>query len=651
MVYVFKCKCCTANLNVEEGMHIVECDYCGTKQTVPSSRDENIQNLFNRATTLRLKAEFDKAEQVYERIIQADEEQAEAYWGLILCKYGVEYVDDPKTLKKIPTCHRTSYESIIADPNYELTLKYAYGQQKVLYELDAKAIDKVQKNILAAAQNEEPFDVFICYKETDSNGKRTQDSVVANDIYHQLTQEGFKVFYAAITLEGKLGSAYEPIIFSALNSAKVMLAIGTKPEYFNAVWVKNEWSRFIKINKDDRSKLLIPCYKDMDAYDLPDEFAHLQAQDMSKIGFINDIVRGIKKLVEKKQEIATTVVVRETNTQLDNLLKRAQLSLENGEFDKAKGFAEQALNIDVENGQAYIIELLCDTKSKGLQQLAEKYPLSLIETNNNYKNALRFSVGDTKNKLEDLSKYLQLAEIKKLSLIKDEDYINVKRELNKLKGFTPAEKFLADLENQRNKQLAKAAHKSLELGTINIDYYLKRITDEKLKRELISKRQGILSKKKKRKIVIIVLICFSILFYTIFGVSSCVARKGVKLSDGESYYSVTGLDNENSTSVTIPSKYFGLPVIGIDGYAFSGCSALTSVTIPDSVLRIGYGAFKDCRGLTKIIIPDSVTDIDSHAFEGCNNLTIYCETETQPKKWSKYWNSSNCPVVWGYTGN
>jgi tetratricopeptide (TPR) repeat protein len=216
-------------------MHIVECDYCGTKQTVPSSRDENIQNLFNRATTLRLKSEFDKAESIYERIIQADEEQSEAYWGLILCKYGVEYVEDPKTMKRIPTCHRTSYESVIADENYKLTLKYAYDDQKPLYEADAKAIDTVQKNILAAAQNEEPFDVFICYKETDSNGKRTPDSVIANDIYHQLTQEGFKVFYAAITLEGKLGSAYEPIIFSALNSAKVMLAIGTKPEYFNAV--------------------------------------------------------------------------------------------------------------------------------------------------------------------------------------------------------------------------------------------------------------------------------------------------------------------------------------------------------------------------------------------------------------------------------
>ena len=104
------------------------------------------------------------------------------------------------------------------------------------------------------------------------------DSVIANDIYHQLKQEGFKVFYAAISLEDKLGKEYEPYIFSALNTAKVMLALGTKPEYFNAVWVKNEWSRFLKIMKKDRSKLLIPCYRDMDPYELPEEFAHLKAK-------------------------------------------------------------------------------------------------------------------------------------------------------------------------------------------------------------------------------------------------------------------------------------------------------------------------------------------------------------------------------------
>ena len=369
MAIVFKCKCCANNIDVEEGARIVKCPACRTKQTVPSSRDENIQNLFNRATTLRLKCEFDKAEEVYERIIQADEEQYEAYWGLILCKFGVEYVEDRRTETRIPTCHRTSYESIVADENYKLALKYALDEDQIaIYKADAQEIDKIQKGILEVAQNEDPYDVFICYKETDADGKRTPDSVIANDIYHQLTQEGFKVFYAAITLEGKLGSAYEPIIFAALNSAKVMLAIGTKPEYFNAVWVKNEWSRFLKMNKDDRNKLLIPCYRDFDPYDLPDAFAHLQAQDMSKIGFITDLIRGVKKVMERSVEKPTTVVVNQVaNVQIENILKRLKIAVEDGEWNDAKRFVEQILNIDAENSDAYLYSLLIrlELRNKG----------------------------------------------------------------------------------------------------------------------------------------------------------------------------------------------------------------------------------------------------------------------------------------------
>ena len=390
---LFKCKMCGGDLEIAEGVTIAECEYCGTKQTVPKAMDENLQNLFNRANTLRIKSEFDKAEKLYEKIIQADITQSEAYWGLILCKYGIEYVDDPATFKKIPTCHRASYDSIIADDDYRSALENADMSQRAIYEEQAKEIDRIQKDILALAQKEETYDVFICYKETDADGRRTQDSVIANDIYYQLTNEGFKVFYAAITLEGKLGSAYEPVIFAALNSAKVMLSIGTKPEYFNAVWVKNEWSRFLKIIKKDRSKLLIPCYRDMDAYELPEEFAHLQAQDMAKIGFINDIVRGIKKVVKKDDPKQNTVVketvVATTNATVAPLLKRAFMFLEDGDFAKADDFCEQVLNQDPENAQAYLGKLMAELhvrKQESLQDQAESF-----DGKNNYQKTIRFA--------------------------------------------------------------------------------------------------------------------------------------------------------------------------------------------------------------------------------------------------------------------
>ena len=69
------------------------------------------------------------------------------------------------------------------------------------------------------------------------------------------------------------------------------------------------------------------------------------------------------------------------------------------------------------------------------------------------------------------------------------------------------------------------------------------------------------------------------------------------------------------TSITIPNS-----VKTIDNYAFSGCSGLTSVTIGNSVTSIGNYAFRDCTGLTNVTIPNSVTSIGESAFSNCSRL-------------------------------
>lgn len=91
-------------------------------------------------------------------------------------------------------------------------------------------------------------------------------------------------------------------------------------------------------------------------------------------------------------------------------------------------------------------------------------------------------------------------------------------------------------------------------------------------------------------------------------------------SNGVSY-SVTGIGTCTDTDVVIPAKYEGLPVTLIKNYAFSGCSSLTNITIPDSITSIGAYAFPSCSGLTNITIPDSVTSIGSSAFLYCSSLT------------------------------
>ena len=74
-----------------------------------------------------------------------------------------------------------------------------------------------------------------------------------------------------------------------------------------------------------------------------------------------------------------------------------------------------------------------------------------------------------------------------------------------------------------------------------------------------------------------------------------------------------------AADVTIPSRYKGIPVTAI-GYAAFFNSAVTSVTIPDSVTSILDDAFVNCPNLTNISIPNSVTSIGFSAFRSCTSL-------------------------------
>ena len=392
---IIKCKMCGGDIEISADKTFGTCEYCGSTMTLPKTDDDQRLSLFNRGTHLRRNGEFDKAAAIYERLIGENDADAEAHWNLLLCRYGIEYVQDPASGERIPTCHRASFDSILNDVDYQAARKYSDGVARSLYEKEAQRIAALQKDILAISQKETPFDVFICYKESDENGKRTKDSALAQDIYYQLTDAGYKVFFARITLEDKLGQEYEPYIFAALHSAKVMVVVGTKPEYLNAVWVKNEWSRYLALMRTDRSRLLIPCYRDMDPYDMPEELSMLQSQDMGKIGFIQDLIRGVKKVVDaaKPQEAAaetvkeTVVVHNEGGSNVQALLDRGQMALEDGEWEKADEFFEQVLNQDTKCGAAYLGKFLARVQCRSAKVYADAYIEDVKAEAPNEKNA------------------------------------------------------------------------------------------------------------------------------------------------------------------------------------------------------------------------------------------------------------------------
>ena len=412
---ILRCKMCGGDLMLTEGASTAECEFCGSIQTVPKVDDEKKLTLFARANRLRIACEFDKAAGIYESIIADFPEEAEAYWGLVLCKYGIEYVDDPATGKKIPTCHRSSFESVMEDSDFEQTLENADGTARRVYREEAKQIEEIRKGIIAVSANEEPYDIFICYKETAENSDRTLDSVLAQDIYDALTDKGYRVFFSRITLEDKLGVEYEPYIFAALNSAKIMLAFGTDYEYFNAVWVKNEWSRYLKLMAKDKSKYLIPCFKGIDAYDMPKEFARLQAQDLGKVGATQDLLRGIEKLLPTQitSAVQPVVLTQTANPTTAPLLERAYMFLEDSEWENATAYFERILDLEPKNALAYLGKFLAESQLP--QKSALKTYGEVYVENNNYKKARKYASPELNSELDA---YLRFAHEQKL----DEEY-------------------------------------------------------------------------------------------------------------------------------------------------------------------------------------------------------------------------------------
>ena len=373
---IIKCKMCGGDMEISADKTFGTCEYCGSTMTLPKVSDEQRAAAFNRGNHFRRAGEFDKALGVYERIVAEDDTDAEAHWCCALCRFGIDYVEDPATYEWLPTCHRASFDSFLEDVDYLAALEHSDGITRRQYQKDAAKIAEVQRGILATSQNTEPYDVFISYKELDANGERTRDSVLAQDIYYQLTEQGRRVFFSRVSLEDIPGTQYEPYIFAALNSAKVMIVVGTSAENLNAVWVKNEWSRYLAMMRKNKSKLLIPCYRDMDPYDLPEPLAVLMSFDMGKIGFIQDLTRGVNKVLDagaqkKEEPVRETVVVKsEGGANTEALLKRGYMALDDRSWSDAKSYFDRVLDMDAECGAAYFGLFLSDKQCSTADEYA-----------------------------------------------------------------------------------------------------------------------------------------------------------------------------------------------------------------------------------------------------------------------------------------
>lgn len=417
MSVVYKCKECGGEIEPQEN-GLGKCLYCGAVQTLPKEKDDKIQNLLNRANDFRLNCDFDRAIFEYEEVLKLSETEPEAHWGSFLSKYGVEYVKDNMTFTYKPTLHRISSISVFDDVDYQATIKYADSISAIQYKKDAENIETVMKELLLLSANQEPYDVFLSYKEIDDlTRQRTDDSYLAHDLYNELTAQGYKVFFAPKSLGVGL---YEPKIYSAIISSKVMIVLGTQAKYFDAVWVKNEWSRFAELIDNGEQKVLVPVFKNMEAGQLPNRLAKYQAYDMANMTFLPSLLNILSTAVNHRSQVKFN---KDASAE-EAYLERGFLALEDRNFSQAESFFENVLNLNPHNSQAYFGKLMVEIGITKQEQILTS-PKYLSEYKN-FEKAVRFADQQLKTTL------LQYEQNVKLIIMKRE-YITLTHKLNNVK--------------------------------------------------------------------------------------------------------------------------------------------------------------------------------------------------------------------------
>ena len=395
------CRCCGGVLNVTSALAV--CEYCGATNFVSDTAGKYINQL-NRANKLRQEKEYDNALRIYDNILSENIPSADILWLRTLCEYGIEYVPDPISSKYFPTLHRIKDESILNYYSYLDALKLCNEEQRAILEKEATEINRIQTEYLEIAKNEAPYDVFICYKETDEDtNETTEDVAYCSRLYEILTKTGYKVFFARETLQNKLSVDYEPYIFAALKSSKVMAVIGSKSEYFTATWVKNEWSRFLKqMEKDPNKQIFFACD---DPNELPRAFSLKQAQLLSNPNAMEILAKNIINYLAnilkagKNGNAAKNAPAYLNLNSPEALLNKAKKHLMQKNFAAVYSDISDLLQINPAMSEAYWVRLLANVHHNEENIIYAKADLAKDE---DYEKAIAFAGSIEKQKYEEI---------------------------------------------------------------------------------------------------------------------------------------------------------------------------------------------------------------------------------------------------------
>ena len=140
----------------------------------------------------------------------------------------------------------------------------------------------------------ENIDVCICYVDSDAGGRRTKDSIIAQEVYRKLEGNGINTFYERVSADGMSGDDLIYARYSAIYQAKVILVLGESVDNFS--FIEKEYSDVLS------EKTVIPFCVDISPDKIPKMFSAKQAVNYTTIGWEKDLIKGINRLLGKDEK-------------------------------------------------------------------------------------------------------------------------------------------------------------------------------------------------------------------------------------------------------------------------------------------------------------------------------------------------------------
>lgn len=375
---VFKCPNCYGT-NYKEEKGITLCKSCGSKfQSLRFNfGSKESSQLYFEAVNKRTTLHFDEAGEILDELISKNPEISEYYYQRLLCKLGVSFVDEDNS-RKI-TISRLSNLKITDMDDYKKAIDKASSEEiKEEYKQAFAEIEKIRQKAIEVSSKIKNYSVFISFKQHPDNDRNafTADYDIARQIYEHLIGRGYEVFFSPVSLQEKSGADYEPIIYHALRTAKIMLVVAATQgkDYVESVWVKNEWSRYLQFIKEEEDRILIPVLANgYQPENLPSGLARKQCLNFDANFWTNLDKRvdesafievetmlkrsGSSKVTIKKKEVTTTEVTKRTfkggstviEASAQTIIKIANSNLKAKAFEQAEG----AISNYIENNPTY----------------------------------------------------------------------------------------------------------------------------------------------------------------------------------------------------------------------------------------------------------------------------------------------------------